>query len=348
MAKDKLILRALAGEVLETPPIWMMRQAGRYLPEYRATRAQAGDFLSLCYNSDLATEVTLQPVRRYGFDAAILFADILLIPDALGADLWFVTGEGPRLSTITAQADFDKLKPADAIHDHLSPIYGTVRKLAEALPKETTLIGFAGAPWTVATYMIAGRGTPDQGPAHGLKAENRPLFEALMERIEAATIEYLSAQIEAGAEVVKLFDSWAGSLKDQDFHDFSLMPAKRIISALKARHPSIPVIAFPREAGEKYIGFSKATGADCVALDNSVDAAWAAKHVQVDGCVQGNLKSSHMVTGGQDLIDETGEICRAFSKGPHIFNLGHGITPDADPENVQLMIDTVRNGAWKG
>jgi len=348
MAQEKLILRALAGETLDTPPIWMMRQAGRYLPEYRATRAEAGDFLSLCYNSDLAAEVTLQPIRRYGFDAAILFADILLIPQALGADLWFVTGEGPRLSTITDQAGFDALKPGDAIHDLLAPVYGTVRTLARELPKETTLIGFAGAPWTVATYMIAGRGTPDQGPAHALKAENRPLFRALMGRIEEATIEYLSAQIEAGAEVVKLFDSWAGSLKGEDFQEFALEPAKRIIAEMKARHPGTPVIAFPREAGEKYIGFSKATGADCVALDNSVDAAWAAEHVQVDGCVQGNLKSSHMVTGGQALVDETGEICRALSEGPHIFNLGHGITPDADPENVQLMIDTVRNGAWKG
>jgi uroporphyrinogen decarboxylase len=348
MAKEKLILRALAGETLDTPPIWMMRQAGRYLPEYRATRAEAGDFLSLCYSSDLAAEVTLQPIRRYGFDAAILFADILLIPQALGADLWFVTGEGPRLSTITDQAGFDALKPGDAIHDLLAPVYGTVRTLARELPKETTLIGFAGAPWTVATYMIAGRGTPDQGPAHALKAGNRPLFRALMGRIEEATIEYLSAQIEAGAEVVKLFDSWAGSLKGEDFQEFALEPTRRIIAEMKVRHPGIPVIVFPREAGEKYIGFSKATGADCVALDNSVDAAWAAEHVQVDGCVQGNLKSSHMVTGGQALVDETGEICRVLSKGPHIFNLGHGITPDADPENVQLMIDTVRNGAWKG
>lgn len=348
MKNDKLILRALAGETLETPPIWMMRQAGRYLPEYRATRAQAGDFLSLCYNSELAAEVTLQPIRRYGFDAAILFADILLVPDALGADLWFVTGEGPRLSTITDQSGVDALKPADAIHDHLAPVYGTVKTLAAELPKETTLIGFAGAPWTVATYMIAGRGTPDQGPAHALKDQNRPVFEALMERITEATIAYLGKQIEAGAEVIKLFDSWAGSLKGQDFQDFALEPAKRIIAALKADYPDIPIIAFPREGGENYIGFAKATGADCVALDNSVDADWAAANVQVDSCVQGNLKSSHMVTGGQDLVDEASAICRAFSKGPHIFNLGHGITPDADPDNVQLMIDTVRGGAWKG
>ncbi len=342
MADTKPLMRALAGEVQKTPPIWMMRQAGRYLPEYRATRAQAGDFLSLCYTSELAAEVTLQPIRRYGFDAAILFADILLVPDALGADLWFVTGEGPRLSTITSDADFAKIKGPDDIHDHLAPVYETVRILSEALPDDVALIGFAGAPWTVATYMIAGRGTPDQGPAHALKAENRPLFEALMDRLTEATIAYLGKQIEAGAETVKLFDSWAGSLQGQDFEDFAVAPARKIISALKAAYPDVPIIAFPREAGEKYVGFAKATGADCVALDNSVAPDWAAAHVQVDGCVQGNLASSHMVTGGDALVQETRAIVEAFSKGPHIFNLGHGITPDADPENVQLMIDTVR------
>ena len=341
---DKKILRALAGETLDTPPIWMMRQAGRYLPEYRATRAQAGDFLKLCYNPELAAEVTLQPIRRYGFDAAILFADILLLPQALGADLWFVTGEGPRLSTITEDADFAKLKTKDDIDEVLNPVYETVKILSRELPKETTLIGFAGMPWTVATYMIAGRGTPDQGPAHALKAENRALFEKVIDLLTEGTIEYLSKQIEAGAEVVKLFDSWAGSLKGEDFEKYALEPAKKITRELKARHPGIPVIGFPREAGDKYIGFAKATGVDCVALDNSVSPEWAAANVQVDGCVQGNLKSSHMVTGGQALIDETRAIVKAFSNGPHIFNLGHGITPDADPENVQLMIDTVRNG----
>ncbi|MBR9650795.1 uroporphyrinogen decarboxylase [Thalassovita aquimarina] len=342
--EQKLILRALAGETLPTPPIWMMRQAGRYLPEYRATRAQAGDFLSLCYNSDLAAEVTLQPIRRYGFDAAILFADILLLPQALGADLWFVTGEGPRLSTVTTEDEFKALKDKDAIHEVLNPVYETVRILSRELPKETALIGFAGAPWTVATYMIAGRGTKDQGPARALKAENRAVFEGIIDLLTEGTIEYLSKQIEAGAEVVKLFDSWAGSLKGEDFDRYALAPAKKIITELKARHPGIPVIAFPREAGDKYIGFAKATGADCVAVDDSVSAEWAAQHVQVDGCVQGNLASRHMVTGGQDLINETRRIVKAFSKGPHIFNLGHGITPDADPDNVQLMIDTVRGG----
>ncbi|MEM7596614.1 MAG: uroporphyrinogen decarboxylase [Pseudomonadota bacterium] len=344
MAEKKTILAALAGETQSTPPIWMMRQAGRYLPEYRATRAEAGDFLSLCYNSDLATEVTLQPIRRYGFDAAILFADILLLPQALGADLWFVTGEGPRLSTITEQADFDKLKPASDIHETLSPIYQTVRNLSRDLPSETTLIGFAGAPWTVATYMIAGRGTPDQGPAHALKAENRALFEQVMERLTEGTIDYLSMQIDAGAEVVKLFDSWAGSLKGEDFDRYATAPAKRIISALKDRHPDVPVIAFPREAGDGYIGFHAATGADCVALDDSVTPEWGAEHVQPGGCVQGNLASSHMVTGGEDLMRETRRIVEAFKGGPHIFNLGHGITPDADPENVHAMIEAVRGG----
>jgi uroporphyrinogen decarboxylase len=339
---QKTILRALAGETLPTPPIWMMRQAGRYLPEYRATRAQAGDFLKLCYNPDLAAEVTLQPIRRYGFDAAIVFADILLLPQALGADLWFETGEGPRLSTITDMAGVVALRPVSDIHETLGPIYETLRILTRALPPETTLIGFAGAPWTVATYMIAGRGTPDQGPAHLLKNTDRAAFAALIDVLTAGTIEYLSAQIDAGAEVVKLFDSWAGSLKGADFTDFALAPTKRIIAALKARHPGTPIIAFPREAQENYIGFAHATGADCVALDNSVTPEWAAAHVQTDGCVQGNLASRHMVTGGADLIAETRHVVKAFAHGPHIFNLGHGITPDADPDNVMRMIEAVR------
>ena len=343
MSKDKTILRALAGERQETPPIWMMRQAGRYLPEYRATRAEAGDFLSLCYNSDLAAEVTLQPIRRYGFDAAILFADILLLPQALGVDLWFETGEGPRMSTTTTADELAGLRATADIHEMLNPIYETVRILSRELPRETTLIGFAGAPWTVATYMIAGRGTKDQGPAHALKAENRAVFEGILERLTEATIEYLSKQIEAGAEVVKLFDSWAGSLKGEDFVNYALKSAAKITQALKQRHPGIPVIAFPREAGDGYIGFAKATGADCIAVDNSVSAEWVAQNVQPDSCVQGNLASSHMVTGGDALIQETKRIVNALKDGPHIFNLGHGITPDANPDNVQIMINTIRN-----
>jgi uroporphyrinogen decarboxylase len=342
MTEDKKILRALAGDQQAIPPTWMMRQAGRYLPEYRATRAKAGDFLSLCYTPELAAEVTLQPIRRYGFDAAILFADILLIAQALGADLWFSTGEGPRLSTITGAADLARLKPVDQIDATLAPVYETVRILARALPRETTLMGFAGAPWTVATYMIAGRGTPDQAPAHALMQADPATFDALIDVLTLATIEYLSAQITAGAEVVKLFDSWAGSLKGDAFTRYALEPTRRIIAALKARHPGVPVIAFPREAGQGYIGFAKATGADCVALDNSVSADWAAKQVQVDGCVQGNLDPKYMVLGGPDLVTETQRIVRAFAQGPHIFNLGHGITPEADPDNVQRMLDAIR------
>ena len=338
----KTILRALAGETLPTPPIWMMRQAGRYLPEYRATRAQAGDFLSLCYNPELAAEVTLQPIRRYGFDAAILFADILLLPQALGPKLWFETGEGPRMETTVTMDQVRALKPVEAIHDTLSPVYETVRILSRELPAETTLIGFAGAPWTVATYMIAGRGSKDQGAAHALKNTDRATFSALIDRITDATVEYLSEQVKAGAEVVKLFDSWAGSLKGADFEDFAVAPTAKIIAAMKARFPHLPIIAFPREAGSGYVGFAKKTGADCVALDNSITPEWGAENVQKDGCVQGNLAPEHMVTGGEALVRETRRVVDAFKGGPHIFNLGHGITPDADPENVKLMIDTVR------
>ena len=339
----KSILKALAGEKQKVPPIWMMRQAGRYLPEYRETRAKAGDFLSLCYNSELAAEVTLQPIRRYGFDAAILFADILLLPQALGSDLWFETGEGPRLSTVKTQADFENLLTPEEINETLAPVYETVKILSQELPKETTLIGFAGAPWTVATYMVAGRGTPDQAPAHALKNENPDLFDDLIDLLVKGSIEYLSHQINAGAEVIKIFDSWAGSLKGKDFDKYALEPCKKIIAALKSKHPSVPIIAFPRQAGKRYVGFAKKTGADCVALDDSVTADWIARNVQGDGCVQGNLASSHMVSGGAELVDETKKIVKSLSGGPHIFNLGHGITPDADPNNVQIMIDTIRS-----
>jgi uroporphyrinogen decarboxylase len=340
-APSKTILRALAGEMLPTPPVWMMRQAGRYLPEYRATRAQAGDFLSLCYTPDLAAEVTLQPIRRYGFDAAILFADILLICQALGMKLWFAEGEGPRLDPVRGPAG---LRGAQDVHEVLAPVYQTLRILARELPRETTLIGFAGAPWTVASYMIAGRGTRDQGPAHALKATDRAAFEGLVDLLSDATVEYLSAQIEAGAEVVKIFDSWAGSLRGQDFHDFAVAPVRRIIAALRARHPDVPIIAFPREAGPAYAGFARATGADCVALDSSVSAEWAAAHVQIDGCVQGNLDQSLLVSGGEELRAQTRRVVEAFAGGPHIFNLGHGITPDADPANVDVMLRAIRGG----
>ncbi|MYA87644.1 MAG: uroporphyrinogen decarboxylase [Boseongicola sp. SB0662_bin_57] len=338
----KKLLRALAGERIEVPPVWMMRQAGRHLPEYRETRTRAGDFLALCYTPELAAEVTLQPIRRYDLDAAILFADILLVPDALGLEVRFVEGDGPRLSTVTTRADFDALRAPDAIHDHLAPVYDTLRIVSGNLPSKAALIGFAGAPWTVASYMIAGKGTPGQGPAHALKMEQPGLFDALIAHLTDTTISYLSAQIEAGAEVVKLFDSWAGSLRGEDFENYAVEPTRRIVRALKSRHPDASVIAFPREAGKRYEGFARRTGADCIALDNSVDPVWAARHVQKDGPVQGNLAPRLLVAGGDALIRETRSILKAFKAGPHVFNLGHGITPDANPDNVHLMIDTIR------
>jgi len=340
---NKNILRALAGETLKTPPIWVMRQAGRYLPEYRKLRAKAGDFLSLCYNSELAAEVTMQPIERFKFDAAIIFADILLIPQALGSELSFLEGDGPRLSRISNKNDILKLKPANSIHEHLAPIYNTVSLVAEQLSPKVALIGFAGAPWTVATYMIAGKGTKDQGPAHKFLKEDKDSFEMLINLLTEATILYLSKQIDAGAEVIKIFDSWAGSLKEEDFANYAIAPVKKIITALNKLHPEVPIIAFPRGAGLKYIDFANNTGANCIAIDQSVDPEWAARNLQIDSCIQGNLNPKHMVTGGKALLEETTKILDCFSNGPHIFNLGHGITPDGKPENLQLMIDKIRS-----
>ncbi|MBP7003680.1 uroporphyrinogen decarboxylase [Amaricoccus sp.] len=342
MAGTKPMLRALRGETLPAPPVWMMRQAGRYLPEYRATRAKAGSFLDLCYTPELAAEVTLQPIRRYGFDAAILFADILLVPQALGLDLRFVEGEGPRLSTVTTAAGVAGLRPVAAIHDTLAPVYETVRRVAAALPPETTLIGFAGAPWTVATYMTAGRGTPDQAPARRMAWADPAAFDALIKTISAATIEYLSAQVEAGAEAVKLFDSWAGAVPGPLFHRHVVAPAARIAAELRRRHPGLPIIGFPRGAGAGYAGFAAATGVDAVALDAGVDPAWAARAVQPGACVQGNLDPLLLVLGGQALDRATRACVEAFAGGPHVFNLGHGITPDADPANVDAMLRAIR------
>jgi uroporphyrinogen decarboxylase len=342
MTESKLMLRALRGEALAVPPVWMMRQAGRYLPEYRATRAQAGSFLDLCYNPDLATEVTLQPIRRYGFDAAILFADILLVPQALGLELRFAEGEGPRLSTVTSAADLAKLKPADAIHETLGPVYETVARLAAELPRETTLIGFAGAPWTVATYMIAGRGSPDQAPARTLMYRDAATFGGLIDRVTEATIAYLLRQIEAGAEVVKLFDSWAGALPGAQFEAYCVAPARRIVEAIRAAAPGVPIIGFPRGAGGGYASFAAATGVEAVALDTGVEPAWAARELQPRVCVQGNLDPLLLVVGGEALVRETRACVEGFAGGPHVFNLGHGITPDADPANVDVMLKAIR------
>ena len=338
----KTLLRVLNGESLKTPPVWLMRQAGRYLPEYKATRATAGGFLDLCYSPDHAVEVTLQPIRRFGFDAAILFADILLVPQALGADLWFETGEGPRLSQIESREDFARLKPASEIHDTLAPVYETVRRLSSELPAETTLIGFAGAPWTVATYMIAGRGTPDQGPARRMMYNDRALFSDLIDLITDATIAYLAKQVEAGAEVIKIFDSWAGALSGSAYEDFALKPAQRIAQALKAQFPGLPIIGFPRGVGGGYMQFAKSGDFDALALDSSVPAEWARDYLQPHVAVQGNLDPMLMVSGGPRLRVEVERLREILGDGRWIFNLGHGITPEADPRNVEELLNIIR------
>lgn len=340
-AGSKSLLRVLAGEAVNPPPVWLMRQAGRYLPEYRRTREKAGSFLDLCYTPELAAEVTLQPIRRFGFDASILFADILLVPQALGLELSFVEGEGPRLAWSGGRVDPGALAGAEAVEERLAPVYETVGILRRELPAKTTLIGFAGAPWTVATYMIAGRGTPDQGPARRLMFDDPARFEALIDRIAEATVRYLSRQIDAGAETVMLFDSWAGVLTPPMFERWAVRPVRRIVDALRERHPEIPVIGFPRGAGALYQGFDRATGVSAVGLDAQVPLGWA-RSAMPGTALQGNLDPMLMVTGGPALENEARRIVEEMRGHPHVFNLGHGITPDADPRNVEVLLRAIR------
>ncbi len=344
MPTEKTLLRALRHETMKQPPIWLMRQAGRYLPEYRATRQKAGSFLDLCYDPELATEVTLQPIRRYGFDAAILFADILLVPQGLGRKLWFADGEGPRLEPLGRMAEIRALADDARMHAHLAPVYETVRRLRTALPPETTLIGFAGAPWTVATYVIAGRGKEEQAGAKALMRDEPEVFAALMRRLTDATCAYLSAQITAGAEVVKLFDSWAGALADdaEAFARWIVEPAREIRERLRKAHPDTPMIAFPRGAGAHYEAFARAVGAEGIAIDSDLSPAWAKAHLQPLAAVQGNLDPALLVTGGEQLDAAARAIVRELRDGPFIFNLGHGVTPDVDPETVARLVRVVR------
>jgi uroporphyrinogen decarboxylase len=337
----KNVLRVLAGEPVSPPPVWLMRQAGRYLPEYRETRARAGSFLDLCYTPELAEEVTLQPIRRFGFDAAILFADILLVPQALGCHLTFAPGEGPRLNPLSSAEDLRLLRPVDEIDETLSPVYETVSRLSRSLPAETTLIGFAGAPWTVATYMIAGQGTPDQAPARAWMYRDPEGFGRLIDLVTEATIHYLSRQVEAGAEAVKVFDSWAGALAPDMFARFGVEPARRIAEALKARHPGLPVIGFPRGVGGSYPRFAREAGVDCVALDSAVPLDWA-RDAMPGMPLQGNLDPMLMVTGGPILAETARRIVAQMEGHPHIFNLGHGITPEADPAHVDELLSAIR------
>lgn len=337
---DRKVLRVLGGETIFPPPIWLMRQAGRYLPEYRATRQKANGFLNLCYSPDLAVEVTMQPIRRFGFDAAILFSDILVIPDALERNVHFVAGEGPKMDPIDA-AGIEGLK-TDGFLDHLGSVFETVRRLRDTLPSETTLLGFCGAPWTVATYMIAGHGTPDQAPARLFSYEHPESFNLLLEILSDMSAQYLIAQIDAGADAVQIFDSWAGVLGEKEFELYAVKPVQRIIEQVKAARPEAKIIAFAKGAGYLLKDYRQKVGADAIGLDWSVPLSFA-QELQQQGAVQGNLDPLLMVAGGAPLNEGIDRIMETLSQGPLIFNLGHGITPQADPDNVAKLIERVRN-----
>jgi uroporphyrinogen decarboxylase len=333
------IMRVLDGETLSPPPLWLMRQAGRYLPEYRETRAKAGSFLDLCYSPDYAVEVTLQPIRRYGFDAAILFSDILVIPDALKRNVRFNVGHGPEMDPIdeTGIAGLD----GENVVDYLRPVLETVKRLRSELPAETTLLGFCGAPWTVATYMIAGQGTPDQAPARLFAYKHPRAFEHLLMLLADISADYLVAQIDAGADAVQIFDSWAGVLGEREFEAFAIRPVARMIASVRAQRPQARIIAFAKGAGYQLKTYRQKTGADAIGLDWSVPLDFAAE-LQKEGPVQGNLDPMRVVAGGRSLEAGIDDILEALGNGPLIFNLGHGITPQADPENVRLLVERVR------
>jgi uroporphyrinogen decarboxylase len=335
----RTVLDVLRGGTVFPPPLWMMRQAGRYLPEYRATRAKAGSFLDLCYTPDLAVEVTLQPIRRFGFDASILFSDILVVPHALGRRLWFEEGRGPQMEPMGA-ADVDRLDPG-RFHEHLAPVYETVRRLRAELPPETTLIGFCGAPWTLATYMIAGRGTADQAPARLFAYSEPASFARLLDILAERCAAFLAAQVAAGADAVQIFDSWAGVLDAAQFERFCLAPAAAIVNRLRRTHPDVPVIGFPRGAGARYDAYRLTTGVDGLGLDWTVPLHQATR-LQAEGAVQGNLDPLRLVAGGQALEEGVATILAALGGGPLIFNLGHGITPDAPVAHVEHMVRLVR------
>lgn len=334
-------MRVLAGETLSPPPLWLMRQAGRYLPEYRETRKQAGSFLDLCYNPDLATEVTLQPIRRYGFDAAILFSDILVIPDALERGVRFDEGHGPRMEPIDADG-IARLDPSKG-PAHLAPVIETVRKIRSSLPLETTLLGFCGAPWTVATYMIAGQGTPDQAPARLFAYREPEAFARLLDILADMSADYLVSQIDAGADAVQIFDSWAGVLGEVEFERFAVRPVRRMIDSIRARRPGARIIAFAKGAGTLLRRYRTGTTADAIGLDWSVPLDFA-RELQREGAVQGNLDPMRVVAGGNALDEGIDRILDQLGQGPLIFNLGHGITPQADPDTVGRLVARVRQG----
>jgi uroporphyrinogen decarboxylase len=340
-AKPKF-LRALAGEPIWPPPMWLMRQAGRYLPEYRAIRAEAPSFLDFCYDPKSTVEATLQPIRRFGFDAAILFSDILVIPDALGQTVSFETGEGPRLAPITDEVGVSKLRESINL-DRLAPVFETVHRLKQDLPKDTPLIGFCGAPWTVASYMIAGRGTPDQGPARLFAYRHPVLFRKIIDRLVTASIDYLLKQIESGVDAIQIFDTWAGVLPAGEFDRWCVSPIAAIVAGVRTVHPKIPVIVFARGAGPRLIELKDATDADALGIDTSVDPEWAATLPETT-VLQGNLDPLALIAGGAALEEGVTRILAAFRHRPHIFNLGHGILPETPIAHVERLVELVRGG----
>ena len=342
MTSERIALNVLKGAKAFPPPIWMMRQAGRYLPEYRETRQRAGSFLDLCYNPDLAVEVTLQPIRRFGFDAAILFSDILVVPHALGRDLRFEEGKGPLMTPITAD-EIGRLD-GETFHARLAPVYETVTRLRRQLPGETTLIGFCGAPWTVATYMIAGHGTPDQAPGRLFGYRNPEAMQKLLAVLADHSAAYLKRQIAAGADVVQIFDSWAGVLDEASFEEFCVEPVRRIVASIREEYPEVPIIGFPRGAGALYEGYRGRTGVTALGLDWSLPLS-AARRLQSEGAVQGNLDPMRLVAGGRALDEGVDAILEALGGGPLVFNLGHGITPETPIAHVERMVARVRGRA---
>lgn len=333
------LLSVMDGEVLNPPPIWMMRQAGRYLPEYKETRARAGGFLNLCYTPELAVEVTLQPIKRFGFDAAILFSDILVIPDALDLDVRFEEGRGPIVETVDHER-IGKLSSKNVI-SHLSPVLETVSRLREDLPPETTLLGFCGAPWTVATYMIAGHGTPDQGPARQFALNDPVAFTKLMDVLVDASSKYLIAQLKAGADAVQIFDSWASVLDEDQFDKWCIEPVRRIIAAVRSEIPDARIIGFPKGVGAFYEGYAARTGISMLGLDWTLPMTFARK-LQQEVPIQGNLDPKRLIAGGAALDAGVDMILEQLGGGPLVFNLGHGITPETPIEHVEQMVRRVR------
>lgn len=339
---EKPLIGVLRGDVPPVPPMWLMRQAGRYLPEYRALRAQKGGFLELVYDSEAAADVTLQPLRRFGFDGAILFSDILIVPYAMGQDLWFEAGEGPRLAPILAETDLSALTPD---FSRFEAVYATVRRVRAALDAQhpgVTFLGFAGSPWTVATYMVAGQGSKDHGAARRMAYGQELRFAALIDAIIDATVTYLSGQIQAGVEAVQLFDSWAGSLAPAQFARWVIEPNRRIVERLKAIHPNVPVIGFPKGAGAKLADYARQTGVDAVGVDETIDPVWANQALPAGMPVQGNLDPLALIAGGVAVEQAVDAIRAAFAGRPHILNLGHGILPDTPIAHVEALISYVR------